>query len=183
MLMRKKLRLWEFTGFLIVCAVGTLLPLLYRRTGENLFVAAFVGVNESVWERMKLLYVPYFVFTMLEFTVFVEAFRNFFAAKAAAGLAGMLFIPLLHYSLNGMFGAMPRWSDTAIFFLSTAAMYLLGCRLLTTFSLRGTALQLVSCLLLWGLMLLFIFFTYRTPHLPLFRDGVTLRYGVSAFRT
>ena len=177
--MRKKLRLWEFAGFLIVCALGTLLPLFYKRTGENTFVAAFAGANESVWERMKLLYLPYFVLTMVEFTVFVEAFRNFFAAKAAAGVAGMLFIPLLHYSLNGMFGAMPRWTDTVIFFVSAAAMYLLSCRLLTALSLRGAALQLISFALLWGLMLLFLFFTYRAPHLPLFRDPVTLRYGVS----
>lgn len=181
--MRKKLRLWEFTGFLTVCAVGTLLPLLYERTGRNTFVAAFAGVNESVWERMKLLYLPYFVFTMVEFTVFVEAFRNFFAAKAAAGIAGMLFIPLLHYSLNGMFGAMPRWTDTAVFFISAAAMYLLSCRLLTALSLRGPALQFISFLLLWGMVFLFILFTYRTPRLPLFLDNATLRYGISAAKT
>lgn len=183
MLMRKKLRLWEFAGFLIVCALGTLLPLLYKRTGENTFVAAFAGANGSVWERMKLLYLPYFVFTMVEFTVFAEAFRNFFAAKAAAGLAGMLLIPLLHYSLNGMFGAMPRWTDTAIFFAAAAVMYALSCRLLTALSLRGAALQFISFALLWGMMFLFLLFTYRTPHLPLFRDPVTLRYGVPAVKT
>ena len=181
--MRKKLRLWEFTGFLTVCAVGTLLPLLYKRTGENAFVAAFAGVNESVWERMKLLYVPYFVFTMIQFTVFAEAFRNFFAVKAAAGAGGLLLIPLLHYSLNGMFGTMPRWTGTAVFFAAAAALYLLSCRLLTTFSLRGTALQFISFVLLWGMVFLFILFTYRTPRLPLFLDGATLRYGVTAAKT
>ena len=182
MLIRKKLRLWEFGGFLTVCAVGTLLPLLYARTGENTFVAAFTGVNDSAWERMKLLYLPYFVLTMAEYTVFAEPFRNFFAAKAAAGIGGLLLIPLLHYSLNGMFGAMPPWVDAVSFFISAAAMYLLGCRLLTTLSLRGTAMQVVSFLLLWGMMFLFILFTYRTPHLPLFRDPTTLSYGVSAVR-
>lgn len=180
MLMRKRLALCEFAGFLTVCALGLLLPLLYKRTGENTFVAAFAGVNGSVWERMKLLYLPYFVFTMIEYTGFAEAFRNYFAAKTAAGIAGLLLIPLLHYSLNGMFGAMPRWTATAIFFVSAATMYLLSYRLLTTLSLRGVALQLISFVLLWGMMLLFILFTYRAPHLPLFCDPVTLRYGISA---
>ena len=183
MLIRKKLQLWEFAGFLIVCAAGTLLRLLYERTGENTFVAAFASVNGSVWERMKLLYLPYFVFTMIEFTVFAEPFRNFFAAKAAAGAAGMLLIPLLYYSLNGMFGAMPRWVDTAIFFVSAAAAYLLGYRLLTTLSLRGAALQFISFLLLWSIMLAFVFFTYRTPRWPLFRDPATLDYGIPAVKT
>lgn len=183
MLMRKRLALCEFAGFLTVCALGTLLPLLYKRTGENTFVAAFAGVNESVWERMKLLYLPYFVFTMLEFTGFAEAFRNFFGAKAVAGITGLLFIPMLHYSLNGMFGAMPHWSDTAIFFAAAAGMYLLSYRLLTALSLRGAALQLISFLLLWCVMLLFIFFTYRAPHLPLFFDRTTLSYGISVTGT
>ena len=182
MLIRKKLQLWEFTGFLTVCAVGTLLRFLYERTGENTYVAAFAGVNGSAWERMKLLYLPYFVFTMLEFTVFAEPFRNFFAAKAVAGAAGLLLIPLLYYSVNGMFGAAPDWADAAFFFASAAAMYLLSYRLLTTLSLRGAVLQLVSFLLLWGMMLLFILFTYRTPRLPLFRDGVTLGYGIPGAR-
>ena len=182
MFIRKKLRLWEFTGFLVVCAVGMLLPLLYERTGKNTFAAAFTGANGSVWERMKLLYLPYFVFAMIEFTVFAEAFRNFFAAKAAAGFSGMLLIPLLHYSLNGMFGETPLWTDTVIFLVSAAAMHLLSCRLLTTLSLRGPALQFVSFVLLWGMMFLFVLFTYRTPRLPLFRDPVTLGYGVSAVK-
>ncbi len=180
MLVRKNLRLWEGIGFLVVCAVGTLLQFLYRWTGENTLVAAFAGVNESTWEHMKLLFVPYFVFTMLEFPVFAEPFRNFFAAKATAGLAGILLIPVLYYSANGMFGKTPDWFNISVFFVSAAAAYLLSYRLLTTLALRGAAPQLVGFLLLWGLMFLFILFTYRTPRLPLFLDPVTQTYGVGA---
>lgn len=179
MLVRKSLRSWEIVGFLFVCIVGTLLHYLYAWSGHNTLVAAFAGVNESTWEHMKLMFIPYFVFTMVEFTVFAEPFRNFFAAKAAAGLVGLLLIPTLYYTISGMFGAQPAWSNMAIFYVSAAAMYLLSYRLLSTLALRGGLWQLAGFVLLWALMFLFILFTYRTPQLPLFRDPSTLQYGIS----
>lgn len=178
MTVRKSLRHWELAGFLTVCVVGTLLQFLFRWTGGSTLAAAFSAANESTWEHMKMLYVPYFVFTMVEFTVFAEPFRNFFATKAAAGAAGLLTIPMLFYTLNGMFGKTPDWVNMAIFYIAAALMYLVSCRLLTAFALRGTALQLLGFALLWGLLFAFIYFTYRPPELPLFRDPMTLQYGI-----
>ncbi len=178
MVVRKSLRRWETAGFLTVCAAGTLLQFLYGWTGENLLVAAFASVNESTWEHMKLLYLPYFVFTMVEFTVFAEPYRNFFAAKAAAGLAGLLLIPAVYYTVGGMFGEPPSWANAAIFYVSAAAMYFIGWRLLNGFALRGGVWQLAGFALLWTLAFLFVYFTYRTPCLPLFRDPATLQYGI-----
>lgn len=178
MVVRKSLRRWEFVGFLFVCALGTLLQFLFRWTGGNTLIGAFSAVNESTWEHMKLLFLPYFVFTMVQYTVFAEPYRNFFAVKAVAGLAGLLMIPLLHYTIWGMFGVPPDWINVAIFYVSVAAMYLLSCRLLNTFALRGGLWQAVGFALLWALVFLFVFFTYRTPRLPLFLDPVTGQYGI-----
>lgn len=179
MTVRKSLIHWEIVGFLLVSAVGTLLQFLYRWTDGSTLIAAFSAVNESTWEHMKMLYVPYFVFTMVEFTAFAEPFRNFFAAKAAAGLAGLLTIPVLFYTINGMFGETPDWVNIVIFFVAAAVLYLVSYRLLTTLSLRGTVFQIVGFALLWALMFAFIYFTYRPPLLPLFRDPVGGGYGIS----
>lgn len=178
MAIRKTLRDWEIAGFLFVCAAGTLLHALYDWSGGNSFVAAFASVNESTWEHMKLLFVPYFVFTMVEFTVFAEPFRNFFAAKAAAGLLGLALIPVLHYSIAGVFGPPPRAVDIACFFLSVLATYLLSYHLLVTLALRGAIWQMTGFALLWILMFAFILFTYRPPRLPLYLDPTTQTYGV-----
>lgn len=177
-MVRKSLRRWEFVGFVFVCAVGTLLHFLYDWTGGSTLVAAFSSVNESTWEHMKLLFIPYFLYTMVQFTIFAEPLRNYFAVKAAAGLLGLLLIPLLYYTIAGIFGTPPAWVNIAIFYVSAAAMYLLSYRLLTTGALRAGWMQLAGFLLLWALMFLFIYFTYRTPQLPLFRDPETLTYGI-----
>ena len=77
---------------------------------------------------MKLLFVPFFLFTMVEFIVFAEPLRSFFAAKAASILLGLLAIPVLFYSLGGMFGKTPDWVNIAIFFLADALLYLMSFR-------------------------------------------------------
>ena len=80
--MQKRLLRWELIGFVFTGAVGTLLHFVYEWTGGDPLIAAFCAVNESTWEHMKLLFVPFFLFTMVEFIVFAEPLRSFFAAKA-----------------------------------------------------------------------------------------------------
>ena len=178
MTVRRQLGNWEMIGFVFVGVVGALLRYAYGWSGGSALVAAFAGVNNSTWEHMKLLFVPYFVFTMAEFPAFAEPFRNYFAAKAAAGLVGLLLIPLFYYVIAGMFGAPPMWVNILNFFVSAAVMYLVSYRLLTGGALRGGLLQLAGFALLWALAFAFVYFTYRTPHLPLFRDPTTFVYGI-----
>ena len=149
--MQKRLLRWELIGFAFTGAVGTLLHFVYEWTGGNPLIAAFCAVNESTWEHMKLLFVPFFLFTMVEFIVFAEPLRSFFAAKAASILLGLLAIPVLFYSLGGMFGKTPDWVNIAIFFLADALLYFMSFRLLTRGALRGGAWQLAvfSCCGRW----------------------------------
>ena len=117
--MKRELRRWEIVGFIATGLFGTLLHFVYEWTGGNRVIAAFSAVNESTWEHMKLLFIPFLVFTVVEFIVFSEAFRNFFAVKAASILLGLVSIPTLFYTLTGMFGKLPDWVNITIFFLPT----------------------------------------------------------------
>ena len=153
--MQKRLLRWELIGFAFTGAVGTLLHFVYEWTGGDPLIAAFCAVNESTWEHMKLLFVPFFLFTMVEFIVFAEPLRSFFAAKAASILLGLLAIPVLFY---------------------------MSFRLLTRGALRGGARQLAGFLLLWALAFAFVFFTYRPIRLPLWQDPTNGLYGLAAAR-
>ena len=88
--MKRELRRWEIVGFIATGLFGTLLHFVYEWTGGNRVIAVFSAVNESTWEHMKLLFIPFLVFTVVEFIVFSEAFRNFFAVKAASILLGLV---------------------------------------------------------------------------------------------
>lgn len=41
-------------GYLFTAVFGTLSHFLYDCSGQNLFIALFAPVNESIWEHMKL---------------------------------------------------------------------------------------------------------------------------------
>ena len=79
--MKRELRRWEIVGFAATGLVGTLLHFVYGWSDGSRVAAAFSAVNESTWEHMKLLFLPYFVFAVVEFIVFSEAFRNFFGPE------------------------------------------------------------------------------------------------------
>ena len=139
--MKRELRRWEAAGFLFTGALGTLLHFVYDWSGRSRVAAAFSAVNESTWEHMKLLFIPFLLFAAAEFIVFSEPLRNFFAVKAAAILLGLAAIPALFYTLTGMFGRLPDWMNIAIFFLADALAYFAGCRMLMAGRLRGGAAQ------------------------------------------
>ena len=177
--MKRELRRWEIVGFAVTGLVGTLLHFVYGWSDGSRVVAAFSAVNESTWEHMKLLFLPYFVFAVVEFIVFSEAFRNFFAVKAAGVLSGLAAIPVLFYTLTGMFGPLPGWVNIMIFFLADALAYFVSYRLMSTGRLRGGAMQLAGFALLWLLLFAFVWCAYRSPHLPLFLDPVSGGYGLA----
>ena len=135
--MKRELRRWEIIGFAATGLAGTLLHFVYEWSGGNR------------------------VFTVVEFIVFSEAFRNFFAVKAASILLGLVSIPALFYTLTGMFGKLPDWVNITIFFLADALLYFVSYRLLTDGALRGGAMQLIGFVLLWALLFAFVWFTYR----------------------
>lgn len=178
--MRKTLFRWELAGFLFVGAAGTLLHFVYDWSGRALFAAAFSAVNESTWEHMKLLFVPFFFFTMAQFLVFADPLRDFLAAKAAGLCVGLVTIPVVFYTLTGAFGETPDWVNIAIFFLADALTFLTSHALLRWGGLRGGAWQLAGFVLIWLLAFAFVFLTFRAPHLPLWRDPASGLYGLAA---
>ena len=57
--MKRELRRWEIVGFIATGLFGTLLHFVYEWTGGNRVIAVFSAVNESTWEHMKLLFIPF----------------------------------------------------------------------------------------------------------------------------
>lgn len=66
--MGRRWRFWPLTGFLTAAVRA---PWLTSCTGERrgALAGVFCAVNESVWEHMKLLFFPVFLFTAVQFCV------------------------------------------------------------------------------------------------------------------
>lgn len=174
--MNRSTSLWGWAGFGSVTLAGTLLHFLYDWTGGEILMAPFSGVNESTWEHMKLLYWPLFLFAMVQY-LFSRKQKYFWCIKLTGTVLGLVLIPVLFYSYNGIFGESPDWVNIAIFYLSAASVFLLEGWLFKQKCLSCKWPWLAFTVLsLIGVM--FVVFTFSPPQIPLFQDPLTGNYGI-----
>ena len=174
--MKQRSILWQAAGFAAVTFVGTILHFLYDWTGGSILVAPFSGVNESAWEHMKLLFWPLFLFALVQ-RPFFKGQNNYWCVKLSEILLGLVLIPVLFYTYNGVFGKSPDWINIAIFYVTAALVFLFE-----WWTFKNDRLQcwhprlafVVICLI----GALFVVFTFMPPQIPLFQDPLTGTYGV-----
>ena len=163
-------------GFAVTSLGGTILHFLYEWLGESKFIAPFSGVNESTWEHMKLLFWPMFIFAIVE-SLFFSDREDFWCVKLRGILLGLVLIPIIFYTYNGVIGKSPDWINIAIFFFSAAIAYIYETRLFMSEKIACKSPKLALCLLCL-VALLFVLFTFRTPEIGIFMDPTTGKYGI-----
>ena len=176
--MRKRLFFWELAGFLFTSAVGSLLHFVYEWSGGSLAAAVVSAVNESTWEHMKLLFVPMFLFSVVQVCVLGKDYPNFLAVRTVSILAGLVLIPVLYYTYTGAWGQMRDWANIAVFFLAALGAFLLDCSLLRRNRLSSPWQQVLGLVMLWALAFCFVWCTFRPFHIALWRDPLTGTYGI-----
>ncbi len=175
--MKSKIGLWQLLGFAVSTFGGTLLHFLYEWTDESRIAALFSGVNESTWEHMKLLYFPLFAYAVIEYFIVGKEYENYWCVKLSGTLLGLLAIPVLFYTLNGVFGETPDYINIAIFFVSAALTFLYeNYRFKSAMNCKLP--ERVYLILLIVIGILFIIFTFKTPEIGIFRDPLTGNYGI-----
>ena len=174
--MKQQSILWQAAGFAAVTFGGTILHFLYNWTGGSILAAPFPGVNESTWEHMKLLFWPLFLFAMVQ-RPFFKGQNNYWCVKLAKILLGLMLIPVLFYTYNGVFGKSPDWINIAIFYITALLVFLFE-----WWAFKNDRLQYKYPWLAFAAIVLigalFVVFTFAPPQIPLFQDPLTGTYGV-----
>ena len=174
--MKQRSILWQAAGFALVTFGGTILHFLYDWTGGTILVAPFSGVNESTWEHMKLLFWPMFLFALVQ-RLFFRDQENYWCVKMAEILLGLVLIPVLFYTYNGVFGKSPDWINIAIFYISALLVFLFEWWAFKRDWLQCKYPQLAfTAICLIGV--LFVIFTFSPPQIPLFQDPLAGTYGI-----
>ncbi len=174
--MKKSIGLWQLMGFAVTSLLGTLLHFLYDLTGGSVLVAPFSGVNESTWEHMKLLFWPMFIFAIVQ-SFFFRDQKDFWCVKLKGILFGLVLIPIIFYTYNGVIGKSPDWINIAIFFISAAVAYIYETRQFKNKTTPCKSSKLAFALLC-VIALLFVIFTFATPEIGIFKDPLTETYGI-----
>ena len=174
--MKRSMGLWQFCGFAATSLGGTVLHFLYDWFGKAAWIAPLSGVNESTWEHMKLLFWPMFLFAVVQ-SFFFRDREDFWCVKLRGILMGLVLIPVLFYTYNGVIGKSPDWINIAIFFIAAAVVYLYEARLFNNPKVVCRHPKGAFSLLCF-IALLFVTFTFRTPTLGIFRDPLTGQFGI-----
>lgn len=174
--MKVSLKLWQIGGFLFTGIAGVLLHFLYDWTNQSIFFAPFSAVNESIWEHMKILFFPMFLFALIEYKFIGNDFENFWCAKFIGIITGLLIIPILYYTYTGVLGVNKDWFNIVIFFIAAGVAYLFECLILNNkfFCKSPMIAFVVLCLI----AVIFVIMTFVQPKIPLFRDMTTGKYGI-----
>ena len=175
--MKNKLILWQVSGFIFTCIMGTLLHFVYDWTDKNVIAALFSGVNESTWEHIKLMFYPTAIFSIIQFKFMGDDLPYYWSTKIAGILLSLVLIPIFYYTYTGIFGVNADWFNITIFFICAAVGYFteyllfkkdIGFKLNTK-----TAFTILA-----SISLLFTANTFSSPEIPLFRDPITGLYGI-----
>jgi len=169
----------QMTGFLFTSILGTFLHFLFDLTGGSPIAALVSGVNESIFEHMKLLLYPMLLFSFLERRLWGRRDERFWCVRFRGIVLGLALIPALYYTYTGILGVSADWFNITIFFLAAALAYRLQAALSTSdFTCRPVLARAMLVLL----VIVFTLLTFFPPRIPFFRDPVTGTYGYFANR-
>lgn len=157
-------------GTLFTLVFGTLLHFVYQWSGYNPVVALFAPINESVFEHMKLLFVPYLIWSLIELGKIGSWENSFFPRKAFSVLVGMLFIILFFYFYTNIFHKNFLAADIGLFVIGTILTFSLDYLMKVTGIPCNNGLCAFGTLLMLIMVLMFPVFTFCPPALPLFQE-------------
>lgn len=171
--MEKRLFRLSVIGFVFVGILGSLGHFVYEWSGYMSSVGAFFPVNESTWEHLKLLFLPYLIYTIIEY-ILLKRRKGLIFSKSIGVVSGMLSIVALFYTYTGITGQSNGIFNILIFFIGVLIAFFTDYILIK----KKNSHDALGIAVFISLLLVFIAFTFLPPLIPLFRDPINFSYGI-----
>ena len=127
---KTNIKLLHIIGIFFTFILGTLLHFTYEWSGNNPAVGFFSAVNESTLEHLKMIFVPFFLFSIFEYFTYGKDISGFIITKALSVSIGIITIVFAFYLYTWIVGTNFLWMDIAIFILGIVVAYFLSYKLL-----------------------------------------------------
>jgi hypothetical protein len=174
--MKKSIPCWQMAGFVFTAILGTFFHFLFDMTDRSVLAALFSAVNESIWEHMKLLFYPMFLFAVIEYRFWGKDYKQFWCVKLLGIALGLLLIPVIYYTYTGILGRSADWFNVTIFFIAAGVAFWAQAKLFQK-KVQCRLCPAVAFALLCLMAAIFTILTFLPPSLPFFQDPVTGTYG------
>lgn len=170
-----------FYGIFFIVILSSLLHFLYD-ISNDFFLFAFISpINESVWEHLKLPLLPTILWWIISYYVLIKNnnvnMKKWLFSGAVSLLVSILVIILLHYTYTGALGIESPLIDILILVVSIIAGQTIALKIYTCNNLKPQHYY-IGFTMFFLLLILIIIFTFKAPHLPIFRDPKTGQYGL-----
>ncbi|MBC7330577.1 hypothetical protein H5T88_09495 [bacterium] len=172
----KILRL-ELLGALFIVLLGSVLHFTFDWSNKLWLVGIFSAVNESTWEHLKLAVIPALLWLLIEMGILKERPENFFLAKATGIYSMPLLIIMIFYSYKAVLGKNLLFLDILTFVIAVVIGQMVSYKMMFIGNLPRVC-DKIAVIFIILLLFAFAIFTFYPPHIFLFQDPITLRYGI-----
>lgn len=154
---------------------------IYEWSGELSVVGVFAPINESVWEHLKLTFWPMLIWWFVGYFILSKNIKisitQWFVSCAVAELVCPLVIVSFYYTYTGALGIESLVLDIFSLILGVAIAQGLALHLYKKLKFGPICLY-IAIIVLILLATAFTVFTFDPPHIPLFKDSPTGKYGI-----
>lgn len=175
MLKKNSILILEIISTIFIIISGILLHFLFEWSNNNTLVATFSPVNESVWEHLKLLFFPMLITTIIIYFYEGKNFSNYLCAKVLGIIVSIFFTIIFFYTYTGIIGTNYAIVDISSFFIAVILGQYVAYQKMQSISPCN---KKIAIIILLGLYVCFLIFTFFTPHIPLFKDPITGTFGI-----
>ena len=176
----KLIKKLQIISIIFSIILGTLLHFTFELFSNNLFVASFSAVNESVWEHLKLVFFPMFIFAIIEYFLLknYNNKNNYIFSKTVAIVFACFFITIFFFTYTGIIGTNYFIIDIFSFLFAIIFGEFICYKLLIKNSKINNKIKYICVFILLLLLFSFIFFTYLPPKINYFKDPIKNNYGI-----
>ena len=176
-------RQWIYIGIPVLFVAGAFMHYFYSLSRKNILVGLVSPVNESVWEHLKLIFLPmmlwwgvYYIIRGKELSI---DSNRWFTAGLVSLMVSMIGIIFLYYFYTGAFGKKSVLVDIGILFVALFIGQTLSFHIYQHFKgIHVYFVFLIVCIIFCILALC----TFNPPHIPLFQESKTGVYGIGKRR-
>ena len=163
----EKFKNYQIISIIFTFIFGTLLHFTYNLSDNNMLVAIFSSINESVWEHLKLLYFPMLFATIIGYFYIGKNIKGFICSKTIGIISAMIFIVVFFYTYTGILGKDIAVIDISSFFIATLFGEYIAYILVKNDFMCNSKIAVV---LLISIFVCFAVFSFYTPKLGIFKE-------------
>lgn len=173
--------IWILIGIPILILIGFPMHYIYEWSGNLSIIGVFAPVNESIWEHLKLCFYPMITWWILGYFILRNNTLIHKEKWVTSGTIATIFCPIIiiafYYTYTGAIGVHNLLLDIFSMILGIIISQCLSLHIYKNMK-TNHFLFYVSILLIVFLIFYFTLFTFTPPHLPLFKDSITNKYGI-----